>query len=131
MKRIVTIQDISGVGKCSVTVALPVVSAMGVECAVMPTAVLSTHTAGFTGYTVRDLTDDIPGIVSHWEKENITFNAIYTGYLGSKRQIDLVLDIFKSFGEGKLKFVDPAMGDNGKLYPGFDTAFAKKMAAYW
>ena len=127
MKRILTIQDISCVGKCSLTVALPIISAFGIEAGILPTATLSTHTA-FKGFTFRDLTEDMTPITNHWAAEGIDFDGIYTGYLGSSPQIDLVLDIFKRFGEGKLKFVDPAMGDNGKLYPGFDEAFAKKMA---
>ena len=127
MKRILTIQDISCVGKCSLTVALPIISAFGIEAGILPTATLSTHTA-FSGFTFRDLTEDITPVTSHWAEQNIDFDGIYTGYLGSFEQIDLVLDVFKKFGEGKLKFVDPAMGDNGRLYPGFDVAFAKKMA---
>lgn len=126
-KRILSVQDISCVGKCSLTVALPIISAFGIEAGIMPTATLSTHTA-FKNFTFRDLTDDIEPICNHWLEQKIDFDAIYTGYLGSKRQIDLVLDIFKSFGEGKLKFVDPAMGDNGKLYVGFDVEFAHEMA---
>lgn len=127
-KRLLTIQDISCVGQCSLTVALPVVSACGVECAVLPSAVLSTHTAGFSGYTFRDLTEDMPGIKDHWIKENIKFDAIYTGYLGSTKQIDYVADIFDSVGtENCIKVVDPAMADNGKLYPGFDNEFVDAM----
>ncbi len=127
-KRLLTIQDISCVGQCSLTVALPVISACGVECAVLPSAVLSTHTAGFSGYIFRDLTDDMPGIKEHWLKENIKFDAIYTGYLGSTKQIDYVADIFDSVGtEGCLNIVDPAMADNGKLYPGFDAEFVEAM----
>lgn len=129
MKRIVTVQDISCFGKCSLTVALPLISAMGVECAVIPTAVLSTHTGGFTGYTFRDLTDDIPAIESHWKSYNLKFDALYTGYLGSARQIDLMCHFFDTFGgEGTLRFVDPAMADNGKMYAGFDDTFAMEMA---
>jgi len=127
-KRILTIQDISCVGQCSLTVALPVLSACGVETAVLPSAVLSTHTAGFSGYTFRDLTDDMPKIKDHWIKENIKFDAIYTGYLGSTKQIEYVADIFRSTGkENCIKIVDPAMADNGKLYPGFDMEFVKAM----
>lgn len=127
MKRIVTVQDISCVGKCSLTVALPVISAMGVEAAILPTAVLSTHTM-FSGFTVRDLTDEIEPIAAHWEKEGFAFDALYTGYLGSFEQIDLMKNFFDRFGgNGAVKFVDPAMGDGGKLYPAFDEAFAKKM----
>lgn len=127
MKRILTVQDISCVGKCSLTVALPIISSFGIEAAILPTATLSTHTA-FKGFTFHDLTNDIAPICHHWQEQNIDFDGIYTGYLGSAEQIDLVLDIFRDFGNGKLKFVDPAMGDNGKLYPGFDVAFAKNMA---
>ena len=129
MKRIVTVQDISCFGKCSLTVALPLISAMGVECAVIPTAVLSTHTGGFTGFTFRDLTDDIPAIEEHWKSCSLKFDAIYTGYLGSARQIELMCKFFDSFGgDGTLRFVDPAMADNGKMYTGFDDAFAAEMA---
>lgn len=127
MKRILTIQDISCVGKCSLTVALPIISSFGIEAAILPTAVLSTHTA-FNSFTFRDLTEDIAPICKVWKDEGIVFDGIYTGYLGSKEQIDLVLKIFDDFGEGKLKFVDPAMGDNGKLYKGFNEAFALEMA---
>ena len=132
-KKILTIQDISCVGQCSLTVALPVISACGIEACVLPSAVLSTHTAGFTGYTFRDLTEDMPAICDHWVKEGIQFSAIYTGYLGSAQQIDYVRRIFKeTAAEGCAKVVDPAMADNGKLYPGFDDAFVacmKKLAA--
>ena len=129
MKRIVTIQDISCVGKCSLTVALPIISAMGVECGIIPTAVLSTHTM-FQNFTCRDLTGEIEPIVAHWQSEGITFDAVYTGYLGSFEQIDIVSGIFDTMkSQGSLVVVDPAMADNGKLYPAFDEAFAKKMAS--
>lgn len=128
MKRIVTVQDISCVGKCSLTVALPIISAMGVEAAILPTAVLSTHTM-FQNFTVKDLTDQIEPIADHWKKENFAFDAVYTGYLGSFEQIDLMKKFFEDFKtESNLLFVDPAMADNGKLYPAFDEAFAKHMA---
>lgn len=127
MKRIVTVQDISCVGKCSLTVALPIISAMGVEAAILPTAVLSTHTAFKKGFTLHDLTGEISPITAHWKSEGITFDAIYTGYLASFDQIDLVKQMASDFPDALL-FVDPAMGDNGKLYYGFDQAFAKKMA---
>ena len=149
MKRIMTIQDISCIGKCSLTVALPIISAMGVETAIVPTAVLSTHTQ-FKGFTFRDLTDDMDGIREHWKKEHFRFDAIYTGYLGSERQIDIVSDYFDTFRSdlsGKsgndaanaagndthadsarpVIIMDPAMADNGKLYAGFDSYFAEKM----
>lgn len=127
-KKLLTIQDISCVGQCSLTVALPIISACGIETCVLPSAVLSTHTAGFSGYTFRDLTEDMPSIKEHWEKENIKFDAIYTGYLGSTKQIEYVADIFDSVGtENCIKVVDPAMADNGKLYPGFDAEFVQSM----
>lgn len=127
-KRILTIQDISCVGQCSLTVALPILSACGVETAILPSAVLSTHTAGFSGYTFRDLAEDMPGITNHWVKENIKFEGVYTGYLGSAKQVDYVLDIAKrTLSSSGLLFVDPAMADNGKLYPGFDSEYVKAM----
>ena len=127
-KRILTIQDISCVGQCSLTVALPILSSCGVETAILPSAVLSTHTGGFTGFTVRDLTDDMPGIAAHWKKEGIKFDAFYTGYLGSAKQIDYVKDIFETMGkDGAVRVVDPAMADNGKLYGAFDMAYVEAM----
>ncbi len=127
-KKILTIQDISCVGQCSLTVALPILSACGLETAILPSAVLSTHTGGFTGFTFRDLTDDMPGICDHWVKEGIRFSAVYTGYLGSTRQIDIVADIMDATGtEDCIRVVDPAMADHGKLYYGFDQAFVEAM----
>ncbi len=128
MKRVLTIQDISCVGKCSLTVALPIISACGVETSVIPTAVLSTHTA-FSDFTFRDLTSDIKPICKHWLTQNINFDAIYTGYLGSFEQLQLVEDIFDNFKtNGNFILVDPVMADNGKLYSGFTPEFAKAMA---
>ena len=128
MKRIVTIQDISCIGKCSLTVALPIISAMGIETAIIPTAVLSTHTM-FSDFTFKDLTDQIQPISDHWKKENFKFDAIYTGYLGSAEQTKLVCDFFDRYKtDDNIIFVDPAMADNGKLYPAFDNNFAKLMA---
>ena len=129
-QKILTIQDISCVGQCSLTVALPILSAAGLETCILPSAVLSTHTAGFSGFTVRDLTADIPGIAAHWRKEHIRFDAVYTGYLGSTEQIAYVRDIFDTLlAEGGLRIVDPAMADNGKLYPAFDAAYVEAMKA--
>ncbi|MBR6164472.1 MAG: pyridoxamine kinase [Clostridia bacterium] len=128
MKRILTIQDISCFGKCSLTVALPLLSAMGIETVILPTAVLSTHTL-FKGFTCKDLSDQLTPITNHWKQEGITFDAIYTGYLGTEEEIDTVISIIKTFrNEHTLVFVDPAMGDNGKLYPAFDEHYAKKNA---
>ena len=127
-KKILTVQDISCVGQCSLTVALPIISACGVEACVLPSAVLSTHTAGFKGYTFRDLTEDMPAINDHWVKEGISFDAIYTGYLGSTKQIKYVARLFDTVAkEGCVKIVDPAMADNGKLYVGFDMEFVEAM----
>ncbi|MCC8110664.1 MAG: pyridoxamine kinase [Ruminococcus sp.] len=127
-KRIVTIQDISCFGKCSLTVALPLISAMGVETAVIPTAVLSTHTGGFTGYTFRDLTADIPQISAHWQNLKLHFDGIYTGYLGSRQQVQMVADFFDAFSDAKTQvIVDPVMGDRGRLYAGFTPDFAVEM----
>jgi pyridoxine kinase len=128
MKRIISIQDISCVGKCSLTVALPVISAMGIETSILPTAVLSTHTM-FSGFTFRDLTSDITPIVEHWKREKFTFDAVYTGYLGSFEQLELVSGFFDDFKTAdNVIFVDPVMADNGKLYPGFTPEFAQAMA---
>ena len=127
-KRVLTIQDISCFGQCSLTVALPIISACGIETVILPSAVLSTHTAGFNNFTVTDLSGDIPKIANHWKDENIKFDCIYTGYLGSLEQIDYVLDIFSSLTrENAFKIVDPAMADNGKLYPAFDIEYANAM----
>ena len=126
--KILTIQDISCYGQCSITVALPVVSAFGIETAILPSAVLSTHTSGFTDFTVRDLTEDLPEIRKHWEKEGILFDAIYTGFIASIEQLDYIKDIIDSrLKPGGLVFVDPAMADHGEFYNGFDQEFADKM----
>ena len=127
-KKILTIQDISCVGQCSLTVALPILSACGMETCILPSAVLSTHTAGFSGFTFRDLTDDMPAIQEHWKKENIKFKAIYTGYLGSIKQIGYVRDILKTMGtDDCVRIVDPAMADNGQLYSIFNQDYVEAM----
>ena len=127
-KKILTIQDISCVGQCSLTVALPILSACGMETCILPSAVLSTHTAGFSGFTFRDLTDDMPAIQEHWKKENIKFKAIYTGYLGSIKQIGYVRDILKTMGtDDCVRVVDPAMADNGQLYSIFNQDYVEAM----
>jgi len=127
-KKILTIQDISCVGQCSLTVALPILSACGLETCILPSAVLSTHTAGFSGFTFRDLTDDMPEIQKHWQKENIKFKAIYTGYLGSKKQVGYVRNILDTMGtDDCVRIVDPAMADNGKLYSIFNDEYVAAM----
>ena len=129
--KVLTIQDVSCFGQCSLTVALPILSAMGIETAIIPSAVLSTHTGGFTGFTFRDLTEDLPAISAHWKKEGITFDAFYTGYVGSKKQLGYIKDIVTTNRkENAIFVVDPVMADNGKLYYGFDEVFAAEMAAF-
>ena len=115
-KRVLAIHDISCVGKCSLTVALPIISAAGLEVPSLPTAVLSTHTGGFTGFTYRDLTEDMIPILEHWKSLGLQFDAIYTGFLGSFEQIDIVCKIIDEVGKNAKVFVDPVMGDAGKLY---------------
>lgn len=129
MKRILTIQDISCLGKCSITIALPVISALGTETVILPTAVLSNHTL-FKSFTVKDLADQIEPICEKWVEESVEFDAIYTGYLGTIEQIDMMKDLFKTFkrGDDTIVFVDPVMADNGKLYPAFDMDYARKNA---
>ncbi|MBQ3869395.1 MAG: pyridoxamine kinase [Clostridia bacterium] len=128
MKRLLTVQDISCLGKCSLTIALPVISALGVETVILPTAVLSTHTM-FKNFTCKDLSDQIKPITEHWRNEGVAFDAIYTGYLGTAEEIDEMKEVFKTFGnKDNFIFVDPVMADNGRLYPAFDLAYAKKNA---
>ncbi len=126
--RVLTVQDVSCFGQCSLTVALPILSVCGAETCILPSAVLSTHTSGFQGYTFADLTDEIPKIQAHWKKEGIAFDCIYTGYLGSEKQIEYVKSIVKDLSKPQaVSIIDPAMADNGKLYPAFDGAFVEKM----
>lgn len=133
-KRLLTIQDISCLGKCSLTVALPVISALGVETAVLPTAMLSTHTM-FDGFTYLDLTSQMDPITDHWKKESITFDTIYTGYLGSTAQMELVRKIIRKFQppaghEKTLIVIDPVMADYGRLYSGFTESYAAENARF-
>ena len=129
MKRILTIQDISCLGKCSLTIALPVLSAMGCETVILPTALLSTHTM-FKGFTCKDLSDQLRPIAAHWKQEGVTFDAIYTGYLGTEEEIDTVLDLIRDFRRPEtMVFIDPVMGDHGKLYAAFDEHYAVKNAS--
>ena len=126
--RILTVQDISCLGQCSMTVALPILSACGQETVILPSAVLSSHTGGFGRPHVRDLTEDFPAILDHWQHNDIDFDTICSGYLGSVREIELMGDIFERFtAPGGKRVVDPAMGDHGKLYSGFDEAYAQAM----
>ncbi len=128
MKRVLSIQDISCLGKCSQTVALPLISAMGVETVMLPTALLSTHTM-FQNFTCKDLSDQIRPITDHWKSEGVVFDAIYTGYLGTEEEIEEVKRIIADFRTPEtVVFIDPAMGDNGKLYPAFNEQYAKANA---
>lgn len=129
MKRIVSVQDISCVGRCSLTVTLPVISAMGVETSVLPTALLSTHTL-FSDPSILDLTDQIPAITRHWKRIGVRFDGIYTGYLGSLGQLDLISDFIDEFRGDGFVFIDPVMGDHGRLYAGFTPEYVKRMAAF-
>ena len=126
MKRVLSIQDLSCMGKCSLSVALPVLSAMGCSCTVLPTAVLSTHTA-FPNPHIRDLTQDLWPVAEHWHSVGAAFDAIAVGYLSDPRQAELVgrvLDLFPS-----RVILDPAMGDHGKLYSGLGEDHVSAMAS--
>ena len=127
-KKILTIQDISCYGQCSITVALPILSAWGYETAILPSAILSTHTAGFKNFTVHDLSDEMVKIINHWKNENIKYDVLYCGYLGEVKHIDLVIQIKKELLNKEALFVlDPVMGDGGKLYPAFDNNYVLAM----
>lgn len=130
-KRVAAIHDISGFGKCSLTVALPILSAAGIETSVIPTAVLSTHTSGFKKFTFRDLTSDLLPFAQHWKSIRIGFDALYSGYLGSYEQLSIVSDIFDMFKtEKNIILVDPVMGDNGRLYSAFDEKYTVGMKKF-
>lgn len=127
-KRAAAVHDLSGFGKCSLTVALPILSAAGVEVCAVPTAVLSSHTGGLSGYTYRDLTEDIPGFQAQWKQLGLEFDAIYTGFLGSYQQTALVSDFIDTFRTAQnLVLVDPVMADNGRLYPTISAEMAGSM----
>ena len=124
MKRIVTIQDISCFGRCSQTVAIPIISALGIETIPLPTAVLSTHTGEFKDYTFLPLCDEVKKITSHWKKEQLKFDAIYIGYIGSKSQAEFLIDFIDDFAdENTVVYLDPAMADNAELYSGLDDEY--------
>lgn len=127
-KKVLAVNDISCVGRCSLTVALPIISAAGIECSILPTAILSTHTGGFTGYTFTDFTSELMKVANHWKSLNLHFDSIYTGFLGSKEQISIVKEIALMFKDENTKLiVDPAMADNGSMYSIFDMDFASEM----
>ena len=124
-KQIIAVNDISCIGRCSLTVALPVLSAAGIHTALLPTSLLSTHTGGFTGFTFLDLTEDMKRVLAHWESLSLSFDAVYSGYLGSADQVEIVERVIRE-NPGYI-FVDPVMGDCGRYYAGFSDPFAKKM----
>lgn len=130
LKRVAAIHDISGVGKCSLSVISPILSAAGIECSLLPTAVLSTHSGGFTGNTYRDLSEDILPIARHWKKEDISFDALYSGFLGSAQQTTYVSEIFQLLSnESTVRIVDPVMADHGKMYSFFSHDKSKMIQA--
>ena len=127
-KRILTIQDISCVGQCSMTVALPILSACGHETCILPTAVLSTHTGGFGKPAVAHFDGILDGMWRHWQENKITFDAILVGYLGSVAAVETAAQIIGTMlAPGGISIVDPAMADHGKLYSGFDETYARAM----
>lgn len=127
-KRVAAIHDISCAGKCSLTVALPIISAAGIEVSVIPTALLSTHTGGFEGYTYRDLTSDLTAVANHWKSLDLKLDALYTGFLGCEKQIGIVSDIIDMFKtDENVVIIDPVMADEGKLYKVYGESFPKAM----
>ena len=124
-KTVAAIHDLSGVGRCALTVVTPVLSVLGVQVCPVPTAVLSAHTA-FSGIAVRDLTDFLPAYLAHWRALGLRFDAVYAGYLGSPRQVEIVSDFLKE-QEAAIKVLDPVMGDDGRLYSGM----AEEMPEKW
>ena len=128
VKRIAVINDISGFGKCSLSVALPIISAMGIECNPIPTAILSNQT-GFDDFYSVDFTPHLTPYIDVWKKQNTQFDAILTGYLGSEKQVDIILDFIDHFGKNSLVFVDPVMADDGVLYDTYDNSLCEKVKA--
>lgn len=127
--RVAAIHDMSGYGRCSLTVAMPILSAMGLQCCPLPTAFLSTHTGGFTGFTFLDMTDEMPKVAAHWRSLDLDFQAIYSGFLGSGRQIGIVEDFIRDFrGADTVVVVDPVMGDHGQVYQTYAPAMCAGMA---
>ena len=127
--RVAAIHDMSGFGRCSLTVAIPVLSAMGVQCCPLPTAFLSTHTGGFQGFTFLDMTEEMPRVAGHWKSLGLTFSAIYSGFLGSERQIGIVADFIREFRTpDTVVVVDPVMGDDGQAYQTYTPAMCGGMA---
>ncbi len=125
--KILTIQDISCIGQCSLTVALPILSAAGNETVILPSALLSTHTMGFKKFTCLDLTSEMEKIMNHRKEEGVKFDALYTGYLGNDGQVDAALKVIPLLKENAIKIIDPAMADFGVLYPAFDLDYVEKI----
>ena len=127
--RIAAIHDLSGFGRCSLTVILPILSAMGLQCCPVPTAFLSTHTGGFEGFTFLDMTEEMPKVANHWNTLGLDFQAIYSGFLGSERQIHIVEDFIRTFRrKDTVVVVDPVMGDHGEVYKTYTPAMCAGMA---
>jgi len=127
--RAAVIHDLSGFGRCSLTEVIPILSVMGIQCCPLPTAFLSTHTGGFTGFTFLDMTEELPRVSAHWKSLSLQFQAIYSGFLGSERQIGIVADFIRDFrGPNTLVVVDPVMGDDGKAYQTYTPAMCSGMA---
>lgn len=126
--KVAAIHDLAGFGRCSLSVVIPVLSSMGIQVCPMPTAVLSTHTGGFEGYTFVKLTDTLTAYYQHWKRLGIRFDCIYSGFLGSKAQIDILCAMIDAFQTPEnLIVVDPAFADGGALYATFDAAFVAHM----
>ena len=127
--RVAAIHDMSGFGRCSLTVAIPILSAMGIQCCPLPTAFLSTHTGGFEGFTLLDMTDELPKVAAHWKSLGLEFQAVYSGFLGSERQIAIVEDFLREFrGADTAAVIDPVMGDHGTVYQTYTPAMCAGMA---
>ena len=127
IKRVVTSHDISCMGRCSITVALPILSSLGIETIILPTSILSTHTSGFVGFTYLDLEDETKKIINHWKSYPRTIDALYTGFLGSVKLIEIIKEYAEQLKTTSLIVIDPAMADNGKLYPIFNQEYLDKM----
>ena len=126
--RVAVIHDMSGFGRCSLTVAMPILSAMGIQCCPLPTAFLSTHTGGFEGFTFLDMTDELPKVAAHWKSLGLDFRAVYSGFLGSERQITIVEDFLRKFrGPDTVAVIDPVMGDHGAVYQTYTPAMCAGM----
>lgn len=126
IKSVASIHDLSGFGRCSLSVITPILSVMGIQSVAVPTAVLSTHTGGFGEVEIRDLTDYIVRALGHYKKIGIDFDCVYTGFLGSKEQIDHCVSFLEEY-KSALKVVDPVMGDNGKAYRTYTPEMCKRV----